>query len=121
LLIKKLEDVKGDHKHTNLSLSGFTGDPTEAKGIIYKAVMVGRKIVPTTFSVVDVKGRYNGLLRWDWIHTNECVPSTLHQCVIQWIRNEVKVVQAHEEVFIAMSNLKSTSWAGRWRGYPIRS
>jgi hypothetical protein len=39
----------------------------------------------------------------DWIHTNECVPSTLHQCVIQWIGDEVVVVQADEEVCVAMA------------------
>jgi hypothetical protein len=80
----------------------FLGDSTEAKGIIYKEVTVGSKIVPTTFFVVDVKGRYNMLLRRDWIHANECVPSTLHQCVIQWISDEV-VVQADNEVCIAVA------------------
>jgi hypothetical protein len=33
-LFKKLGHVEGDLKHTNLSLSGFVGDATEAKGII---------------------------------------------------------------------------------------
>jgi hypothetical protein len=61
-LFKKLGHAKGDLKHTNLSLSGFVGDPTEAKGIIYKELMVGSKTVPTTFFVVDVKGHYNMLL-----------------------------------------------------------
>jgi hypothetical protein len=56
-----------------------------------------------TFFVVDVKGCYNMLLGWDWIHANECVPSTLHQCVIQWISDEVEVVQADEKVCVAMA------------------
>jgi hypothetical protein len=102
-LFKKLRHIEGDLKHTNLSLSRFSGDPTEAKGIICKEVMVGSKTVPTTFFMVDVKGRYNVLLRRDWIHKNECVPSTLHQCVIQWIGDEVEVVQADEEVCIAVA------------------
>jgi hypothetical protein len=85
LLFKKLGYVESDLKHTNLSLSGFAGDPTEAKGIISKELMVGSKTVPTTFFVVDVKGHYNVLLGRNWIHMNECVPSTLHQCVIQWV------------------------------------
>jgi hypothetical protein len=102
-LFKKASHVEGDLKRTNLSLSGFAGDPTEAKGIIYKEVTVGSKTVPTAFFVMDVTGRYNVLLGWDWIHTNECVPSTLHQCVIQWISDEVEVVQADEEVCIAMA------------------
>jgi hypothetical protein len=83
--------------------SGFTGDPTEAKGIICKEVMVGSKLVPTALFIVDVKGCYNMLLGWDWIHDNECVPSTLHQCIIQWIGDEVEVVQADEEVCVAMA------------------
>jgi hypothetical protein len=62
LLFKKLGYVESDLKHTNLSLSGFAGDPTEAKGIISKELMVGSKTVPTTFFVVDVKGHYNVLL-----------------------------------------------------------
>jgi hypothetical protein len=53
-LLKKLGHVERDLKCTNLSLSGFAGDPTEAKGIIYKELMVRSKIVG-----------------------NECVPSSL--------------------------------------------
>jgi hypothetical protein len=42
------------------------------------------------------------LLVQDLIHTNECVPSTLHQCVIQWISDEVEVVQADKGMCIAV-------------------
>jgi hypothetical protein len=103
LLFKKLRHVEHDLKCTNLCLSGFVGDPTEAKGIICKEVTVGSKTMPTAFFVVDMKGCYNMLLGRDWIHANECVPSTLHQCIIQWIGDEVEVVQANEEVCIAMA------------------
>jgi hypothetical protein len=103
LLFTKLRHIKGDLKHTNLSHSGFVGDPMEAKGIICKEVTIGSKTMPTAFFVVDMKGRYNMLLEWDWIHSNECVPSTLHQCVIQWIGDEVEVVQVDEEVCVAMA------------------
>jgi hypothetical protein len=34
---------------------------------------------------------------------HECVPSTRHQCVIQWIGDEVDVVQADDEVCIVMA------------------
>jgi hypothetical protein len=71
-LFEKLVHVEGDLKRTNLSLSGFAGDLTEAKQIICKEVTIGRKTVPTTFFVVDVKGHYNMLLGRDWIHANEC-------------------------------------------------
>jgi hypothetical protein len=56
-----------------------------------------------TFFVVDVKGHYNKLLGWDWIHANECVPSTLHQCIIQWISDEVEVLQADKEVCVTVA------------------
>jgi hypothetical protein len=102
-LFKKLGQLEGDLKCTNLSLSDFAGDPTEAKGIIYKELMVRSKTVPIAFYVVDVKGCYNMLLGRDWIHTNEYVPSTLDQCVLQWISNEVEVAQANEDVCIAVT------------------
>jgi hypothetical protein len=61
-LFKKLCHIEGDPKCTNLSLSGFARDPTEAKRIICKELTVGSKTVPIAFFMVDVKGRYNVLL-----------------------------------------------------------
>jgi hypothetical protein len=103
LLFKKLGHIEGDLKLTNFSLSGFAGDPTEAKGIICKELTIGSKTLLMVFFVVDVKGRYNVLLGRDWIHTNECVRSTLHQCIIQWISDEVEVVQVDEDVCITVT------------------
>jgi hypothetical protein len=77
-LFKKLGHIEGDLKRRNLSFSGFAGDPTEARGIICKELMIGSKTVPMAFFVVDMKGRYNVLLRWSWIHANWWVLSTLH-------------------------------------------
>jgi hypothetical protein len=51
----------------------------EARGIICKEVTVESKTMPMAFFMVDVKEHYNVLLRQDWIHTNECVMTTLHQ------------------------------------------
>jgi hypothetical protein len=112
-LFKKLGHVEDDLKRTNLSLSGFAGYPMEVKGIICKELTVGSKTVPTTFFVVDMKGRYNVLLKQDWIHANECVPCTLHQCIIQWIDDEVEVVQADEELCIAVAESKVNIFGGR--------
>jgi hypothetical protein len=95
-LFNKFGHVEGDLKRTNLSLSGFVGDTTEAKGTICKELTVRSKTVPMAFFVVDVKGCYNVLLGRDWIHANEYVPSTLHQCVIQWVGDKVDVIQADE-------------------------
>jgi hypothetical protein len=62
-LFKKLGHIEGDLTHTNLSLSSFVGDPTEAKGTICKELTVGSKTMPMTFFVVDVKGCYSVLLK----------------------------------------------------------
>jgi hypothetical protein len=114
-LFKKLGHIEGDLKFTNLSLSGFAGDPTEAKQIILKDLTVGSKTLPMTFFVVDVKGCYNMLLGRDWIHTNECVPSSLHQCVIQWISDEVELVQADEEVCITVTESQVNIQGGKMK------
>jgi hypothetical protein len=81
-MFKKLSHVEGDLKRTNHSLSGFVGDPIEAKGIICLEQTVGSKTVPMPIFMVDVKGHYNMLLGRDWRHANECVLPTLHQCII---------------------------------------
>jgi hypothetical protein len=53
--------------------------------------------------MVNVKGKYNVLLGRDWIHTNGCAPSTLHQCVMQWVGNDVEVIEADDSVCVAMA------------------
>jgi hypothetical protein len=83
-------------------LSGFLGELAEAKGIVCKELMVGSKTVPNVF-FVDVKGRSNVLLGHDWIHANGCVLSMLHQCVIQWVGEQVEIIRAGDDVCIAMA------------------
>jgi hypothetical protein len=34
---------------------------------------------------------------------NECVPSTLHQCVMQWVGDRVEVVEADDTICVAES------------------
>jgi hypothetical protein len=84
-------------------LAGLPVSLLKPKGIISKELTVGSKIVSTAFFVVDVKGRYNVLLGRDWIHVNGCVPSTLHQCVVQRIGDRVEVVKADEAACVAMA------------------
>jgi hypothetical protein len=56
-----------------------------------------------------VKGKYNLLLGRDWIHANGCVPSTLHQCLIQWIGDDVEVVAAEDPVCVATAEPEDNS------------
>jgi hypothetical protein len=62
-------------------------------------------MIPMTFFVVDVAGKYNALLGRDWIHANNCVPSTLHQCVVQWVSDEVEVVHADDTASVAFADM----------------
>jgi hypothetical protein len=78
-------------------------------------LIVGRKTMPKAFFMVDIKGCYNMLLGRDWIHANECVPSALHQCIIQWISDEVEVVQADEDVCITVTESQADIQGGKMK------
>ena len=62
---------------------------------------IGTKTLLTTFFVIDGKGSYSLLLGHDQIHANCCVPSTMHQCLIQWHGDDVELVRIDESVSIA--------------------
>ena len=55
----------------------------------------------TTFFVIDGNGSYSLLLGRDWIHANCCVPSTMHQCLIQWHGDNIELVYAEDSMSIA--------------------
>jgi hypothetical protein len=57
----------------------------KARGVISMEFTLGSKSLATTFFVVKVQDNYSVILGHDWIHANCCVPSTLHQFLIQWI------------------------------------
>jgi hypothetical protein len=50
----------------------------EAPGVISMELTVGSKSLTTTFFIVEVQDNYNVILGPDWLHTNRCIPSTLH-------------------------------------------
>jgi hypothetical protein len=67
---------------TNVTLSNFNGQASEAQGILNMDLTVGSKTVLTSFFIVSSKSTYIVLLERDWIHANYCIPSTMHQCLI---------------------------------------
>jgi hypothetical protein len=99
---ERLGHMEGELLKTNMTLSGFSGNVSEAKGIISKELAVGSKTMSVMFFVVNVKGRYNVLMGHDWIHANGCVPSMLHQCVIQWVGDEAEVIPTDDMACVAM-------------------
>jgi hypothetical protein len=66
------------------------------------------KTLLTTFFVVEGKGAYSLLLERDWIHANCCIPSTMHQQLVQWVDDDIEVVQADDSV--SMANMEPPFW-----------
>ena len=71
---------------------------------------IGSKTLPTTFFVINGKGSYSLLLGRDWIHANCCIPSTMHQCLVQWIGDTVEVVSADSSFSIASAEAQAWSY-----------
>lgn len=64
----------------------------------------GTKTMAATFFVAEVEGNYSIILGREWIHANQCVSSTLHQMLIQWIDDDVETVHADSLARIAMTD-----------------
>ena len=101
----KLGKGPGDLMETNMMLKDFGGNTSKSRGAINVELTIGSKTLLTTFFIIDGKGSYNLLLGRDWIHANCCIPSTMHQCLIQWHGDDVELVHADESVNIAIANL----------------
>uniref|UniRef100_J3NCY2 Retrotransposon gag domain-containing protein n=1 Tax=Oryza brachyantha TaxID=4533 RepID=J3NCY2_ORYBR len=56
LVFKRMGKEDSELLKTNLTLNGFTGEPTEAKGIISMELTIGSKTLPTAFFVAEVQG-----------------------------------------------------------------
>jgi hypothetical protein len=88
---------------TNATLSDFNGQASEAQGVLNMDLIIGSKTVPTSFFIVSSKSTHTVLLGRDWIHANCCIPSTMHQCLIQWDGDEVEVVHADDSIKISLA------------------
>jgi hypothetical protein len=102
-MLRRLGHSSDDLIKTNITLSDFNGQASEAKGVLNVELTVGRKTIPTAFFIVDSKSNYAALLGRDWIHANCCIPSTMHQCIIHWDGDEVEVVQADDSIEISLA------------------
>ena len=70
-------------------------------GAVNVELTIGSKTLLTTFFVLDGKGTSSLLLGHDQIHTNCCIPSTIHQCLIQWQGDNVEMVEADTSISVA--------------------
>jgi hypothetical protein len=82
-VFKKLGWEDDELMKTNLMLNSVGDNSMEARGIVSMELSVGRKSLATAFFVVEVQDNYSIILGHNLIHANCCVPSTLHQILIQ--------------------------------------
>jgi hypothetical protein len=105
---RKLGMTNEELLKTDMVLRDFAGNPSDTRGAIHVELTIGSKTLITTFFVIDGKGAYSLLLGRDWIHANCCIPSTMHQILIQWIGDDVEIVHADDSVSVAAT--EPTYW-----------
>jgi hypothetical protein len=105
-IFKKLGREDDELVKTNLILNGVGGggNSMEVRGVVSMELTIGSKSLATAFFVFEVQDNYSIVLGRDWIHANHYIPSTLHQFLIQWINDEVEVVQADASAYIALAD-----------------
>jgi hypothetical protein len=86
---RKLGMGPGDLTPTSIVLNDFAGNPSDTKGCVHVDLMIGSKTLLTTFFVIEGKWAYSLLLGRDWIHANCCIPSTMHQQLVQWVDDDI--------------------------------
>jgi hypothetical protein len=99
-IFKKLGREDDELVKTNLTLHGVGGNLMEARGVISMELTVGSKSLATTFFIIEVQDNYSVILG----RANRCIPSTLHQFLIQWIDNEIEVVHVDALAYIALAD-----------------
>jgi hypothetical protein len=97
-LYRKLGKQDDELVKTNMTLSGIGTDSSiKARGVTSVELTNGTKTLAAAFFVADVEGR-------DWIHANQCIPSTLHQMLIQCVGDDVEQVHADASACIAVAD-----------------
>jgi hypothetical protein len=103
-IFKKIGREDDELVKTKMMLNGMGSNLMVARGIVSKELTIGCKSLATSFFIVKVQGNYSVILGCNWIHTNRCVPSTLHQFFIQWIDDEIEVVRIDASAYIALAD-----------------
>jgi hypothetical protein len=89
---------------TNMTLSGVGDSSIKARGVTSVELTIGTKTLAAAFFIADVEGNYSLILGRDWIHANQCIPSTLYQMLIQWVGDDVEQVHADVSACIAVAD-----------------
>jgi hypothetical protein len=79
-LYRKLGKQDDELVKTNSGVG--TDSSIKARGVTSVELTIRTKTLAAAFFVADVEGNYSLILGRDWIHANQCIPSTLHQMLI---------------------------------------
>jgi hypothetical protein len=107
-MLRKIGKSDEDLTQTNMMLVDFEGNASPAQGAICVELTISSKTLPTTFFVTKGRGSFNLLVGRDWIHPTCCIQSTINQCIIQWTRDSVEVVQGETSLTVAAT--KAQGW-----------
>jgi len=102
---RKLGKGDQDLTKTDMMLKDFEENVSPVKGAICVELIIGSKTLPTTFFIMSGKGAYNLLLGRDWIHANCCIPSTMHQCLVEWVGDRIEIVLGDSSYVIASAEV----------------
>jgi hypothetical protein len=104
-LYRKLGKQNNELVKTNMMLRVVgIGRSIKAKGVMSVELTIGTKTLATAFFVADVEGNYSLILGKDWIHANQCIPSNLHQMLLQWVGDDVEQVHVDASACIAVAD-----------------
>uniref|UniRef100_A0A6V7QUK6 Uncharacterized protein n=1 Tax=Ananas comosus var. bracteatus TaxID=296719 RepID=A0A6V7QUK6_ANACO len=112
--LKKLGKSEDELKPTNTTMTDFTGNGQQARGVLTTELTVESKTLWAAFFVVDADSHYNLVLSCDWVHANECMPSTLHGKLFQWVEDCVEKIRAEgrpQMVGINAEDVGHINWA----------
>jgi hypothetical protein len=104
-LYRKLGKQDDELVKTNMTLSDVGTDSSiRSRGVTSVELTIGTKTLAVAFFIADVEGNYSLILDRDWIHANQCIPSTLHQMLIQWVGDDVEQVHADVSACIVVAD-----------------
>ena len=109
-MLRAVEKGIGDLIEIEVSVSAFTREISKTLGILLIDITVGSKTSLSASFVINFTANYNDLLGRDWIHAYWCVSSSIHQFLLFWKGDEVKVVWENKQPFIATLDFVEASY-----------
>ncbi|XP_051140131.1 uncharacterized protein LOC127257705 [Andrographis paniculata] len=95
--LQKIGKSINDLVPTSLRMTDFTINAHTSAGVLVAKVADRTRTDQITFFFVEGKPTYSAILGREWIHTMQCVPSTLHKKVMFWNGHQVETVEAETD------------------------